>query len=286
MIKVLVTGKDSQLAKCLKAIEKEYSRISFVFKNSKDLNITDIKSVKSNFKKTEYDYCINCAAYTAVDKAETEPIIAKNINTIGVLNLVESCIENNVNLVHISTDFVFDGESKRPYLETDSKNPLGVYGKTKSEAEDNIIEYLETYFIIRTSWLYSQYNQNFFKSMLDLAQNSNEIRIVKDQIGCPTNANDLAHFICKIIDSGSKTFGVYHFCNKGEASRHSFAEEIFRKWDIKVAIKPIKTSEYPTAAKRPKYSVLDTSKTERIFNFKINSWKDALHNFNLTQNKE
>ena len=286
MIKVLVTGKDSQLAKCLKAIEKEYSRISFVFKNSKDLNITDIKSVKSNFKKTEYDYCINCAAYTAVDKAETEPIIAKNINTTGVLNLVESCKENKVNLIHVSTDFVFDGESKRPYLETDSKNPLGVYGKTKSEAEDKIIEYLEAFFIIRTSWLYSQYNQNFLKSMLELAKNRKEIRIVKDQIGCPTNANDLAHFICKIIDSGSKTFGVYHFCNKGEASWYSFAEEIFREWDIKVAIKPIKTSEYPTAAKRPKYSVLDTSKTERIFNFKINSWKDALHNFNLTQNKE
>ena len=286
MIKVLVTGKDSQLAKCIRDIEKKDSSISFTYKNSKELDITDITSVKNSFEDENYDYCINCAAYTNVDRAETEPEKARNINTIGVINLSKACKKHKVKLIHISTDFVFDGESKRPYLETDNKNPLAIYGKTKSEAEDKIIEYIETYFIIRTSWLYSQYNKNFLKSMLDLARNEKEISVVNDQIGCPTNANDLADLICNIIDSGSKIFGIYHFCNKGEVSWFDFAEEIFKEWDISVNLIPIKTHEYPTAATRPKYSALDTSKTERVFNFKIYNREDALDNFRLIQNKE
>lgn len=286
MIKVLVTGKDSQLAKCLRDIQKKYPRISFVFKNSKKLNIASVKSVKSNFKETDYDYCINCAAYTAVDKAEKEPVLARSINTTGVINLAESCKENKVRLIHISTDFVFDGESKRPYLETDNKNPLGVYGKTKSEAEDVLIEILESYFIIRTSWLYSQYNKNFLKSMLSLIKSNEEIKVVDDQIGSPTNANELAQLICEIINSDSNAFGVYHFCNKGEVNWFGFAEEIFKKWNLEVGVKPIKTIEYPTPAKRPSYSVLDTSKTEKTFHFNINNWKDALGNLKLIQNKE
>jgi len=286
MIKVLVTGKDSQLAKCLRDIQKNYPRISFVFKNSKKLNIASVKSVKSNFKETDYDYCINCAAYTAVDKAEKEPVLARSINTTGVINLAESCKENKVRLIHISTDFVFDGESKRPYLETDNKNPLGVYGKTKSEAEDVLIEILESYFIIRTSWLYSQYNKNFLKSMLSLIKSNEEIKVVDDQIGSPTNANELAQLICEIINSDSNAFGVYHFCNKDETSWFNFAKEIFRVWSVRVELKPIKTSEYSTSTNRPKYSVLDTSKTENTFGLTINGWKAALYNFRLNYNKE
>lgn len=285
MIKVLVTGKDSQLAQCLNYI-KDCTDIAFTFKNSKELDITDNDSVSRNFEESNYDYCVNCAAYTAVDLAEAESEKARNINTIGVINLSVACKKHKVSLIHISSDFVFDGESTKPYSETDSKNPLGIYGKTKSEAEDKIAETLESYFIIRTSWLYSQHKSNFLKTMLNLSKTKKEISVVNDQIGCPTNANDLAHLIIKIISSDLKFFGIYHFCNKGEASWFDFAEEIFRKWEIKVVVKPIKTSEYLTAAKRPKYSVLDTSKTEKIFNFNIKSWEDALDNFNLTQNKE
>jgi dTDP-4-dehydrorhamnose reductase len=286
MIKVLVTGKDSQLAKCIRDIEKEDSSISFTYKNSKELDITDTTSVKNSFEDENYDYCINCAAYTNVDRAEVEPEKAGNVNTIGVLNIAGACKKYEVKLIHISTDFVFDGESKRPYLETDTKNPLGVYGKTKSEAENKIIDLLESYFIIRTSWLYSKYKSNFLKTMLNLSETQKEISVVNDQIGCPTNANDLADLICKIINSNSKSFGTYHFCNKGETSWFDFAEEIFKEWDISVNLIPIKTHEYPTAATRPKYSALDTSKTERVFNFKIYNREDALDNFRLIQNKE
>lgn len=286
MISVLITGKDSQLAKCIKYYEKYYLDINFVFKSSKELDVSNKSSVENVFKKNTFHYCINCAAYTAVDKAELEPKKAKAVNVTGAKNLARACKQNETILIHISTDFVFDGESKRPYLETDDKNPLGVYGITKSKAEDKIVKYLETYFVIRTSWLYSQYNENFFKSMLSLVKKNKKIRVVNDQIGCPTNAIDLAHFICEIINSGSKVFGVYHFCNKGKTSWFNFAEEIFRQCDVKVELEPIETFEYPTTAKRPKYSVLDTSKTEKTFDFSINSWKAALYNFNLLYNKE
>jgi dTDP-4-dehydrorhamnose reductase len=285
MIKVLVTGKDSQLAKCLNDI-KSYPSISFTFKDSIILDITDNNSVEVNFTETNYDYCVNCAAYTAVDLAEEEPEKARNINTIGVKNLAEACEKHKVTLIHISTDFVFDGESKIPYSETDRKNPLGVYGKTKSDGENKIIDILDSYFIIRTSWLYSQYNTNFLKTMLSLSKIKEEISVVNDQIGCPTNANDLADLICNIISSNSKTFDIYHFCNKGEVNWFGFAEEIFKKWNLEVGVKPIKTIEYPTPAKRPSYSVLDTSKTEKTFHFNINNWKDALGNLKLIQNKE
>ena len=285
MIKVLVTGKDSQLAKCLNDI-KSYPSISFTFKDSIILDITDNNSVEVNFTETNYDYCVNCAAYTAVDLAEEEPEKARNINTIGVKNLAEACEKHKVTLIHISTDFVFDGESKIPYSETDRKNPLGVYGKTKSDGENKIIDILDSYFIIRTSWLYSQYNTNFLKTMLSLSKIKEEISVVNDQIGCPTNANDLADLICNIISSNSKTFDIYHFCNKGEVNWFGFAEEIFKKWNLEVGVKPIKTIEYPTPAKRPSYSVLDTSKTEKTFHFNINNWKDGLGNLKLIQNKE
>lgn len=285
MIKVLVTGKDSQIAKCLNDI-KDSPNISFSFKDSKALDITDNKSIRTNFNEMDYDYCVNCAAYTSVDLAESEPEKARNINTVGVINLAKACKNHRIKLIHISTDFVFDGKSKTPYLETDKKNPLGIYGQTKSEAENKIVDILDSYYIIRTSWVYSKYNKNFLKSMLNLAKNRQEISVVNDQTGCPTNANDLAHLICKIINSELKFFGTYHFCNKGEATWFNFAEEIFRKWEIKADIKPVKKSEYLTAAKRPKYSVLDTSKIQRTFNVKINSWKDALYNFSITYNKE
>lgn len=285
MIKVLVTGKDSQLAKCLNDI-KSYPSISFTFKDSIILDITDNNSVEVNFTETNYDYCVNCAAYTAVDLAEEEPEKARNINTIGVKNLAEACEKHKVTLIHISTDFVFDGESKIPYSETDRKNPLGVYGKTKSDGENKIIDILDSYFIIRTSWLYSQYNTNFLKTMLSLSKSNEEIKVVDDQIGSPTNANELAQLICEIINSDSNAFGVYHFCNKDETSWFNFAKEIFRVWSVRVELKPIKTSEYSTSTNRPKYSVLDTSKTENTFGLTINGWKAALYNFRLNYNKE
>lgn len=286
MIRVLVTGKDSQLVRCIQDLETNYPSILFDYKNSKDLDITNFNLVENYFQNSAYDYCLNCAAYTNVDKAESEPELAKRVNTDAVENLAINCDKLNVVLIHISTDFVFDGESKIPYSETDRKNPLGVYGKTKSDGENKIIDILDSYFIIRTSWLYSQYNTNFLKTMLSLSKIKEEISVVNDQIGCPTNANDLADLICNIISSNSKTFDIYHFCNKGEVNWFGFAEEIFKKWNLEVGVKPIKTIEYPTPAKRPSYSVLDTSKTEKTFHFNINNWKDALGNLKLIQNKE
>jgi len=265
---VLVTGAGGQLGQSLQFISKKYTDINFVFCNSSELDITNLANCKAVFEKHQPNFCINAAAYTAVDKAESEPEKAFAINVTGAKNLAEVCKEHNTVLLHVSTDFVFDGTKITPYTTDDQTNPLGVYGKTKLEGEQEIQKIWEKHFIVRTSWVYSQFGNNFYKTMLRLAQDRDEISVVNDQIGCPTNAVDLAEFLIKIVQSPKskvQKFGIYNFSGNEVMSWHEFALKIFKENNITIQVNPIPTSAYPTPAKRPKYSVLDLSKSQREF---------------------
>ena len=238
---------------------------------------------KSFFLKNEFDYCINCAAYTAVDLAEAQSILAYAVNAEGPKNLAEICQKHQATLIHVSTDFVFDGQKRTPYLETDTPNPLSVYGASKLQGERNIQEAMEAYFIVRTSWLYSEYGNNFMKTMLWLSETRNEINVVSDQIGSLTYAGDLAEVLIQIVLSSSTNYGVYHYSNSGTISWYDFAVEIFKQFGKTIEVKPIKTKDYPTAAKRPKYSVLETTKIENNFDCLRKKWYINLNH--ISQNK-
>ena len=202
MITILVTGKNSQLAQCIDSIASQYPNFKFIFKTSKELDITNRIQVSSVFENSDkFDFCINCAAFTAVDNAENEKEKAYQVNVEGVKNIAEACRDNHVILVHVSSDFVFDGSSLTPYTEESVANPLSLYGETKLKGEHVIQQVLSSYFIIRTSWLYSEYGNNFFKTMLRLSEERKEIGVVDDQIGCPTYANDLAEVILNLLSS-------------------------------------------------------------------------------------
>jgi len=276
MTKILVTGGNGQLAQCLKDVVKNNDELDVNFQDLPELDITNIQQLVSYFSKNELDYCINCAAYTAVDLAEEQSDLAYAVNADGPKNLAEACKKHQVKLLHISTDFVFDGKKQTPYIESDMPNPLGVYGKSKWQGERNIQEIMEDYFILRTSWLYSEYGNNFMKTMLRLSETRDEINVVSDQIGSPTYAGDLAEVLIKIVLSSSTNYGLYHFSNSGAISWYDFAVEIFTQFGKKIEVKPITTKDYPTAAKRPKFSVLDTTKIEKLFETRILNWKISL----------
>lgn len=280
---VLVTGANGQLGQSLQFIAENYPDIEFVFCNSQKLDITDYDNVNAVFNEFIPDYCINAAAYTAVDKAETEPEKAFAINVLGAQNLAKMCKINNTVLLHVSTDFVFDGSKKTPYTETDTPNPTGVYGQTKLDGEDTIKELWAKHFIIRTSWVYSQFGNNFMKTMLRLASERDELSVVNDQIGTPTNAVDLAEVLIKIIDSchaelvSVSNYGIYNFSNGGQCSWYDFAKKIFEVNNINIKLQPIPTTSYPTPAQRPVYSVLDKSKIKTVFGIEIEDWEDSLN---------
>ncbi len=281
---VLVTGSSGQLGQSLQFLAGNYPEINFVFCSSKELDISDLSNCETIFNTIKPSYCINTAAYTAVDKAETEPEKAKLINVIGAKNLAEVCKKHHSVLIHISTDFVFDGEKIAPYIEEDPKHPIGVYGKTKLEGEQVIQSILKEHFIIRTSWLYSQFGNNFMKTMLRLASERDSLSIVSDQIGTPTNAVDLAKVIITILLSNNENtvhnkFGIYHFSNEGSCSWFDFAKKIFEVNKIAINLNPIPTSSFPTPAKRPKYSVLDKTKIKNNFGLAIKKWEDSLEPF-------
>ena len=282
MIKILVTGGNGQLAQCLKDVVINENELNVDFQDLPYLDITDKQQLESYFSKNELDYCINCAAYTAVDLAEEQSNLAYAVNAEGPKNLAEVCKKYQVKFLHISTDFVFDGKKQTPYVETDMPNPLGIYGASKWQGERYIQEVMEDYFIIRTSWLYSEYGNNFMKTMLRLSETRDEISVVSDQIGAPTYAGDLAEVLIKIVLSSPTNYGIYHYSNSGAISWYDFAEEIFKQFGKKIEVKPIKTEEYPTAAKRPKYSVLETTKIENNFNCKINDWQGSLDKITQT----
>ena len=261
---VLVTGANGQLGQSIQFIANKYPNIQFVYTDFQEMDITNLESCQTNFEKYKPHFCINTAAYTAVDKAESEPEKAHFINAKGAENLAKVCKENDTILLHISTDFIFDGTSTSlsmttGYKETDIPNPQSVYGQTKLDGEIAIQKTWEKHFIIRTSWVYSQFGNNFMKTMLRLASERDSLSVVSDQIGTPTNAVDLAEVLIKIIQSSNyqSSFGIYNFSNEGQCSWYDFANEIFHQKGIKIDLKPIPTSAYPTPAKRPAYSVLD-----------------------------
>jgi dTDP-4-dehydrorhamnose reductase len=281
---VLVTGANGQLGQSLQYIAGNYPNIEFVFCSSTDLDITNKENCKPIFAQSKPDFCINAAAYTAVDKAESEPEKAHSINGVGAKNLAEVCRDFGTTLLHISTDFVFDGNNSIPYLENYATNPQSVYGQTKLDGEKAIQEILENHFIIRTSWVYSQFGNNFMKTMMRLGSEKDTLSVVNDQIGTPTNAVDLAEVLIKIIlfsslsfgEGRSEAFGTYNFSNEGQCSWYDFAKKIFEINHINIDLNPIPTTSYPTPAQRPKYSVLDKSKIKNTFGIEIKSWEESL----------
>ena len=277
MINILVTGSNGQLGNCIKDIESKYANLNIVYTDYLELDICDLNQVKSFFQaNNQIHYCINCAAYTAVDNAEIDYDKAFEINTLGAKNLALSCELNNAVLIHISTDFVFDGNKEKPYVETDIPNPISVYGDTKWKGEIEIQNIIKNHFIVRTSWLYSEHGSNFVKTMLRLSNERTTISVVNDQIGTPTYAGDLAEVIMHIIYTKSENFGVFHFSNSGEISWFDFAKAIFDEKGIKIDIKPIRTEDYPTPAKRPKFSVMDKSKINEVLKVEIYNWRKSL----------
>ena len=237
------------------------------------LDITDEKAVEDFVRENNIDVIINCAAYTAVDKAESDIDLAEKINIFGPKNLAKT----GAKIIHISTDYVFDGTNHKPYQPDEKTNPVSVYGKTKRNGELVVLENAEIAVIIRTAWLYSEYGNNFVKTMRRLGAEKAEINVVSDQIGSPTYAADLANAIVKIIPQMNKeNSGIYHFTNEGICSWYDFAKEIMEMSELKCLVKPIKSSQYPTAAARPFYSVLDKDKIKLVFGININHWKDSL----------
>lgn len=278
---ILVTGAAGQLGQALQYLASKHPEHQFIFASSSELNITDESEVNTFFGNNKIDYCINAAAYTAVDKAETEIEKAIAVNVKGPEFLAKACQKTDAVLIHISTDFVFDGNGTKPYKEEDQTHPLGVYGQTKLEGEKAIQQYTKKYFILRTSWVYSQYGANFMKTMLRLSSERDSLNVVADQIGTPTHAVDLAEVILNIIafdieDKNKTSYGVYHFSNDGVCSWYDFAVEIFKVNQISIQVNPIPTKAYPTPAQRPKYSVLDKTKITKTFGISIQTWQDAL----------
>ena len=286
---VLVTGAKGQLGQAIASIAKNYIEIDFVFCSSSELDISNLDHCKTVFKTHQPNYCINAAAYTAVDKAESEPEKARLINVVGARNLAKVCKEFSATLLHVSTDFVFDGDSSKlgmtnGYSEEDIPNPTGIYGQTKLDGEKAIQDTFDDYFIIRTSWVYSQFGNNFMKTMLRLAAERDSLSVVNDQIGTPTNAVALAEVLLKIIEFcnselvSESVFGIYNFSNEGQCSWYDFAKKIFEINNVNIDLQPIPTTSFPTPAKRPAYSVLDKSKIKNVFGVEINDWKISLKN--------
>jgi len=290
---VLVTGANGQLGQALQFISGNYPEMNFVFCDSAALDITNLENCETVFQEHQPNFCINAAAYTAVDKAESEPQIAFDVNANGPENLAITCKKHNTVLLHVSTDFVFDAyfsdgiayydreqrlplKSNSGLQETDVPFPSGLYGLTKLQGEQAIEAVWEKHFIIRTSWVYSQFGNNFLKTMLRLASERTSLSVVSDQIGTPTYAVDLAEVLLKIITSKTKNFGIYNFSNEGQCSWYEFAQEIFLQKEVAIDLQAIPTKSYPTPAKRPAYSVLDKSKIKATFGVNIKDWKTSL----------
>ena len=286
---VLVAGAGGQVGQCLQFIAPNYPNIDFVFCTSSDLDISNRANCTAVFSKIKPNFCINAAAYTAVDKAETELEKAQLINVVGCKNLAEVCNQFKTILLHISTDFVFDGNSKKPYTELDDTNPTGVYGQTKLDGENEIRALCANYFIVRTSWVYSQFGTNFLKTILRLASEKTSLSIVNDQIGTPTNAIDLADALIKIIvyinsENPASNSEILNFSNEGQCSWYDFAKKIIDLNKISIELKPITSSEFSTAAKRPSYSVLDKTKIKKMFGIEIKTWQEGLKTIDFPLN--
>ncbi|WP_438426151.1 dTDP-4-dehydrorhamnose reductase [Aquimarina macrocephali] len=273
---ILITGSSGQLGQCIEKIKKSYPGLQLYFANSEVLDITKKEEIQHFLKDKSFNFVVNCAAYTNVEQAEKEPEKAFLVNATGVLNLAQVCKEYDTTLIHISTDYVFDGSKETPYIEEDTPNPINEYGKSKLAGEQYIQEILEKYFIIRTSWLYSEFGHNFFKTIVKKSETEKDLTIITSEIGTPTNANDLAKFILDLILIDGSKYGTYHYSNLGEATWYNFTEEILRFSRKLDTIKLKKIDNYPTFARRPKYSVLNKEKCLTSFGLEIENWKISL----------
>jgi dTDP-4-dehydrorhamnose reductase len=276
---ILVTGANGQLGKELQVAAIDYPQYQFLFAGRETLQVEDAEAVKKYFENHAIDFCINCAAYTAVDKAETEKENAFTINAAAAGQLATVCKSVNAMFIHISTDYVFDGTATKPYKETDTTHPLGIYGQSKLQGEQLVLANHPGAIIIRTSWVFSSFANNFVKTMLRLMKERESITVVNDQYGCPTYAADLANAILEIIgkySSANLQQHVFNYCNDGVISWYDLAVAIKELTGSNCAVNPIPTSQYPTPAKRPQYSVLDTTLIKNTFSLHIPQWKESL----------
>lgn len=272
-MKLLITGGSGQLGQMLaRRLAQTRPDWQATLAGSNQLDIADPEAVKRRLGEGGYDCCINAAAYTQVDRAEQEVDLAYRINRQGARNLADACNRSGTVLIHLSTDFVFDGNASTPYTETDPAQPIGVYGASKLAGECEVMENATRHFVIRTSWLYSEYGGNFMKTMLRLAQQRPEVSVVYDQVGTPTYAGYLADALLTVAASGSTLFGLYHYSQEGVASWYDFARAIFDRLPTSPALHPIRSEAFPTPARRPAYSVLDKAKFRRAFNTEIKHW--------------
>jgi dTDP-4-dehydrorhamnose reductase len=289
-MRILVTGKNGQLGRSFQKIvstetktDNNQSPNDFIFVGREELDLSSESSISHYFKNNKFDIIINCAAYTQVDRAEQEAELANQINHLAVKQLASIASNQWAKLLHISTDYVFDGESGKPFTETDTPNPINVYGRTKLAGEKALQKVMPmNALIIRTSWVYSEYGNNFVSTMLRLGRERDELSVVNDQMGSPTYATDLADAILEIIrhnkfrDEGQTT-QIYNYSNEGEISWHEFAKEIFKLAEIDCKVSPIPTQQYPTPAKRPRNTFMNRDKIVKVFNIKISNWKSSLN---------
>jgi dTDP-4-dehydrorhamnose reductase len=278
MNNIIIVGGKGQLGQCLQEkVNSASQTFNYIFLGSADFDITSAEQTAAVFEKYNPLYCINCAAYTAVDQAEEDQQNAFEINEYAVKRLAENCLKYNTTLIHISTDFVFNGDSSIPLTEDLATNPVNVYGLSKLKGEQEIGNLLEQYYIIRTSWLYSEKANNFVKTMLKLSQSRSELTVIYDQVGTPTYAMDLADVILQVIQSDPKAYGLYHYSNEGVASWYDFAKAVFEFAEVDMKVLPVASSAFVTKAKRPHYSVLDKSKIKSALGIEIPYWRDSLN---------
>ena len=289
---ILVTGSNGQLGQSIKSISSQNPEYQFTFIDQDEMDLSQPESISHYFQQNQFDLIINCAAYTAVDRAEEESEIADAINHLAVKQLAEITQQHNLMLIHIGTDYVYDGTAHKPYQEKNQTNPQNIYGISKLKGEQAIQTISPNAIIIRTSWVYSEFGNNFVKTMLRLGQEREQLNVIFDQVGSPTYAKDLAHCILQIValsenDQGvflhdenqddTNNVPVYHFSNEGVCSWYDFAKAIFELTNTPCAVNPIETKDYPTPAKRPHYSVLNKSKIKQAYNLNIPYWKDSLY---------
>lgn len=275
LMNLLVTGADGQLGRSFRKIAADYPDFNFLFTDLPEGDITDRRKIERLVADNDIGAIINCAAYTAVDRAESEPEAAMRVNAEGPAVLAKVARENGIKLVHISTDYVFSGTGSNPYKEDDIPEPTGVYGRTKLQGEEAIRAAGIDAVIVRTAWLYSEYGNNFVKTMLRLSSEGKNPNVVNDQFGTPTYATDLARAVMKLIGNGIEGFAIYHFTDAGEATWYEFAREIFTMSGSSCIVSPVTTGQYPSVAKRPAYSVLDKGKIMAA-GVETPPWKDSL----------
>lgn len=272
---ILVTGGNGQLGNSIKKISSDYPQHTFFFTDVPEVDITNLELLDRLMEEKSVDAIINCAAYTAVDKAESDVVLAESINVAGPKNLAEAAKKRGAKLIHVSTDYVFNGTANEPLKEEAQTDPIGVYGRTKLAGEQAVKDSGCDALVIRTAWLYSEFGNNFVKTMLRLGREREQLGVVFDQVGTPTYAPDLAVAIMTLLDKGFTGFDLYHFSNEGVISWYDFTKAIFRLENINITLNPIESCEYPTPAKRPAYSVLNKKKIKAAGVF-VPYWEDSL----------